>query len=119
MHNSGVFLEQPFLYHHNLSNRYRQARALRQPRGQQFIGQHAQMLRIILELHHIEVSVIGAHQVRLRSSAHSSYVLHSFYWHGGILAFSVQQSVQAARCAEDEKRQIRMLTSKYGHDVGD
>jgi hypothetical protein len=33
------------------------------------------------------MAIIGAHQVRLRSSAHSSYVLDSFNRHGGILAF--------------------------------
>jgi hypothetical protein len=46
------------------------------------------MLRIILEFHHVEMAVIGAHQMRLRSSAHPSYVLDGFDWHGGILALS-------------------------------
>jgi hypothetical protein len=38
------------------------------------------------------MAVIGAHKMRLRSSAHSPHVLDSFYRHGGILAFSVQHS---------------------------
>jgi hypothetical protein len=39
------------------------------------------------------MAVIGAHKVRLRSTAHSSYMLDSFYRHGGILAFGTQRSV--------------------------
>jgi hypothetical protein len=38
------------------------------------------------------MAVIRAHQVRLRSSAHSSYVLDSLYRHSGILAFINQRS---------------------------
>jgi hypothetical protein len=38
------------------------------------------------------VSIIGAHQMSLRSAAHSSHVLDSLYGHGGILAFSNQHS---------------------------
>jgi hypothetical protein len=55
------------------------------------------VLRIVLEFHHIEMAVIGAHQVRLRSSAHPPYVLDSFYRHGGILAFSIQRSIPSLR----------------------
>jgi hypothetical protein len=40
------------------------------------------------------MAVIGAHKMRLRSSAHSPHVLDSFYRHGGILAFSVRQSAK-------------------------
>jgi hypothetical protein len=47
---------------------------------------------LVLELHHVEVAVVGAHQVRLRSAAHPSHVLDRFHWHGGILALSGQQS---------------------------
>jgi hypothetical protein len=39
------------------------------------------------------MTVISAHEMRLRSTAHPSYVLDSFHRHGGILAFSNQQSV--------------------------
>jgi hypothetical protein len=39
------------------------------------------------------MAVIGAHEVRLRSSAHPSHVLDRFYRHGGILALSRQHSV--------------------------
>ena len=49
------------------------------------------MLRIVLESHDVEVSIISAHQMRLRSTAHPSYVLDSSYRHGGILAFSNQR----------------------------
>jgi hypothetical protein len=38
------------------------------------------------------MAIIRAHEMRLRSTAHSSYMLDSFYRHGGILASSVQQS---------------------------
>jgi hypothetical protein len=38
------------------------------------------------------MAVVGAHQMRLRSTAHSSYVLDSFHRHGGILAFRSQPS---------------------------
>jgi hypothetical protein len=38
------------------------------------------------------MAVIGAHQMRLRSSAHSSHVLDGFHRHGGILALSSQRS---------------------------
>jgi hypothetical protein len=38
------------------------------------------------------MAIIGAHQMRLRSSAHPSHVLDGFHRHGGILAFSTQQS---------------------------
>jgi hypothetical protein len=38
------------------------------------------------------MAIVGAHQMRLRSTAHSSYVLDSFHRHGGILAFRSQPS---------------------------
>jgi hypothetical protein len=38
------------------------------------------------------MAVIGAHEMRLRSTAHPSYVLDSLYRHGGILAFGTQHS---------------------------
>jgi hypothetical protein len=38
------------------------------------------------------MAIIRAHQVRLRSTAHPSYVLDSLYRHGGILALSNQHS---------------------------
>jgi hypothetical protein len=50
------------------------------------------VLRVILELDYVEMTIIGAHHVRLRSTAHSSYMLHSFYRHGGILALGVNRS---------------------------
>jgi hypothetical protein len=37
------------------------------------------------------MAIVGAHEMRLRSTAHSSYVLDSFHRHGGILAFSSPQ----------------------------
>ena len=96
---SGVFLISHSVDFDNLSHRHRQPDALSQARGQQFIGQHAQMLRIILEFHHVEVAVIGAHQMRLRSSAHSSNMLDRFHRHGGILAFGTQHSALHAQQA--------------------
>jgi hypothetical protein len=38
------------------------------------------------------MAIIGAHQMRLRSSAHPSHVLDGFHRHGGILAFGTRQS---------------------------
>jgi hypothetical protein len=58
------------------------------------------MLRIILEFHHVEVAILGAHQMRLRSAAHSSYVLDSFHRHGGILAFGIQPRTLSTKQAK-------------------
>jgi hypothetical protein len=64
-------------------------------------------LRIVLEFHHVEMAVVGAHEMRLRSTAHPSHVLDSFYRHGGILAFSSQRS---AKCIYRKEREGRKGT---------
>jgi hypothetical protein len=43
------------------------------------------------------MAIIGAHQMRLRSSAHPSHVLDGFHRHGGILAFGNQRSAPPSR----------------------
>jgi len=48
-----------------------------QPGSKQFVDQHARMLRIILELHHVVVAVVATHQMRLRAAPHSSYLFQS------------------------------------------
>ena len=102
----GSVFDQPLLDFDDIRHRYRQPDALSQASGQQLIRQHAQMLRIILKLHHVEVPVVGAHQMRLRSSAHSSHVLDSFYRHGGIvLALSTQPNNRTAKIAKIAKEQ--------------
>ncbi len=75
-------MNQPFFHCHNLSGGNRQAHVFGNARGQQFIGQHAQVLRIILEFDDVEMAVIGPHQVGLRSSAHTPDMLDSFNRHG-------------------------------------
>ena len=40
---------------------------------------------LVLELDYIEVAIVTAHEVRLRSTAHSADVLDCLYGHGGIL----------------------------------
>jgi hypothetical protein len=77
-----VFAISQFLHHDDLCHRNRQSHTFSQTRCEQLVGEHAQMLRIILELYHVEVAVIGAHQVRLRTSAHPSHVLDNLNWHG-------------------------------------
>jgi len=42
------------------------------------------------------MAIIGAHQMRLRSAAHSSYVLNSLYWHGRILALAFSVAISTA-----------------------
>src|SRR5579864_596895 len=51
------------------------------------------MLRVVLEFDDVEMAVISAHEMRLRSTAHPSYVLDSFYGHGAkiVLGFQYHQ----------------------------
>src|SRR5215470_15552608 len=51
------------------------------------------MLRIVLELDHVEVAVASAHQVRLRSPAHPSHVLDGLRGH----RWSIVQRRRAVR----------------------
>jgi len=37
---------------------------------------------LVLEFHNIEVAIVTAHEMRLRSTAHSSNVLDCLYGHG-------------------------------------
>jgi hypothetical protein len=57
------------------------------------------------------MAVIGAHQVRLRSTAHPPYVLDSFHRHGGILAFSRPHSAKPIYRKEREGRKGTRNTS--------
>src|ERR1700761_1487760 len=60
---------------HHFRLRRRQADAPRQPGSEQFVGQDAQALRIVLELDDVIATIRAAHQVRLRSTAHSLHLL--------------------------------------------
>ena len=53
----------------------------RQPRCQKLIRQNPQMLGIVTEFHHVEISVGAAHQVSLRPAPHPPHVLDSDYSH--------------------------------------
>ena len=44
---------------------------------EQFVGQDAGVLRVVLELYDVVVIVGTAHQMRLRSAPHAANVLHS------------------------------------------
>jgi hypothetical protein len=58
------------------------------------------------------MAVIGAHQVRLRSSAHPSYVLDSFHRHGAkiVLGFQYHQawafSTKARKIFETQRKGV-------------
>ena len=54
----------------------RKASGCGQPRSQQFVGQHPQMLRVVLELDHVRMAVGAQHQLPLRAAPHPPDVLH-------------------------------------------
>src|SRR5258707_10415057 len=74
-------MDQPFRDFDDFRYRYGKANALRQPRCQQLIGEHAQMLWIVLKLYDVEVAVSAAQQLRLRSTAHFADMLHGCNGH--------------------------------------
>src|SRR5439155_2655442 len=74
-------LDQPITDFNHLSSRDRQLSALGQPRCQKLIRQNPQMLWIVTEFHHVEISVGAAHQMSLRPAPHPPHVLDSDYSH--------------------------------------
>jgi hypothetical protein len=71
----GRVLHQPTIDFDDFDNRHRKPHAFGQLGRKEVIGQHALMLRIVLELHHVEVLIVGAHQMALSSTAHSLHML--------------------------------------------
>ncbi len=61
---------------HQLGLGHRQPGRRRQARGQQLIGQHAHVLRIVLELHDVDMAVRAQHQLALRAASHAPDLLH-------------------------------------------
>ena len=49
--------------------------------AKQFVGQYPKMLRIVLELHHVQVVVRAKHQMALRAAAHPANLLDRDYRH--------------------------------------
>ncbi len=55
--------------------------AVRQPGGQQLIGQHPDMLRVVAEFDHVQIVVGGQHEMALRSAPHASNLLDRDHCH--------------------------------------
>ncbi len=70
-----------------------------QPGGQQLIGQHPDMLRIVAEFDHVEIAVGGEHEVALGSAPHASNLLDRDHCHGvplAVCAAAVNSSILEA-----------------------
>jgi hypothetical protein len=61
---------------HDVNDRNFEPDLLRQFGGEEIVGEHALMLRVVLELDDIKVAVVGAHQMALRSAAHTLDMLN-------------------------------------------
>ena len=71
----GCMSNEPFINFNYFCDRHWQSDLQTQSCCQQVIGQNSDVLRIILELDNVEVAVLNAHQVTLRTPAHSANVL--------------------------------------------
>jgi hypothetical protein len=60
----------------NFTFRRAESRRSRQLRSQELIGKHANVLRIILKLDHVNVTVSAQHELPLRAAPHSPDLLH-------------------------------------------
>lgn len=72
---AGVF-DQPGSDLDKIGLGHSEARRRGQPRGQEFIGKHTQVLRVVLELHDIHLAVGAEHEMPLRPASHSPDLLH-------------------------------------------
>ncbi len=53
----------------------------RQPGGQQLVGQHPDMLRIVAEFDHVQVAIRSQHEVALGAAPHASNLLDRDHGH--------------------------------------
>src|SRR4029077_10178306 len=59
----------------HLRDRHRQPGSLRQSSRQKFVGQHAQVLRVVPKLHDVVMLIVTAHEMPLRTAPHPPHVL--------------------------------------------
>jgi hypothetical protein len=78
-------VDQPVFHFNHLSDRHRETNAFGQARGEQFIGQYAEMLRIILEFDDVIMPVRGAHEMGLGATAPAANMLNGLDRHAEIL----------------------------------
>jgi hypothetical protein len=85
--------DEPIAHLDHVRVRDGQANRGAQPGGQQLIGQHPDMLRVVAKFDHIEIAVGGEHQVALGSAPHASNLLDRDHCHGVFLAAAVHSSI--------------------------
>ena len=77
--------DQPLSYLNDLRLRNGQPDRRRQPGGEQLIGQHPDMLRVIAEFDHVQIAIRCQHEVALRAAPHASNLLDRDHCHGSHL----------------------------------